>query len=392
MLIPKDVKDNEEEGVSNMKTVATINNSKNGEKRKYLSQTDVPSCSMEKALEIAQAIADNYGYKPSTPLQVASALQMAPGASPFRMLAGASIAFGFTSGGYNAEKIAIEPLGLRIVKITEDGDDLKAKRQALLRPRVIREFLEKYNGAPIPKEQIGKNVLLDMDVPSEKTADVLKLIVDSAESVGFLTDINGKKYVDLQGTQPPTPASGNEKGEGDELGEPEVPTAVVARIPITLPVASVPAAADATRAKKVFITHGKNKALIEPITKLLKFGELEAVVSVQSQTVSQPVPTKVMSEMRACGAAIIHVEDERHLVDKEGDEHVVLNDNVLIEIGAAMALFGERFILVVKDGLKLPSNLQGLLVLPYKGQTLDMEETVKLLEAINDMKQRKLPS
>ena len=71
--------------------------------------------------------------------------------------------------------------------------------------------------------------------------------------------------------------------------------------------------------------------------------------------------------------------------------HAVLNDNVLIEIGAAMALYGDRFILVVKDGVKLPSNLQGLLELRYKGDTLDMEETVKLLEAIQDMKKRSLP-
>jgi predicted nucleotide-binding protein len=99
-----------------------------------------------------------------------------------------------------------------------------------------------------------------------------------------------------------------------------------------------------------------------------------------------------MAEMRACGAAIIHVEAERKLADEKGEVHIVLNDNVLIEIGAAMALFGERFILVVKEGVKLPSNLQGLLVLPYKGQTLDMEETIKLLEAINDMKGRPLPS
>lgn len=95
--------------------------------------------------------------------------------------------------------------------------------------------------------------------------------------------------------------------------------------------------------------------------------------------------------MRSCGAAIIHVEEERRLVDNEGNEHIVLNDNVLIEIGAAMALFGQRFILVVKEGVKLPSNLQGLLELRYKGQTLDMEETVKLLEAIDDMKKRPLP-
>jgi predicted nucleotide-binding protein len=146
------------------------------------------------------------------------------------------------------------------------------------------------------------------------------------------------------------------------------------------------------RAKKVFITHGKNKALIEPIKKLLAFGELEAVVSVQTQTVSQPVPGKVMEEMRSCGAAIIHVEDERHLVDTEGNEHIVLNDNVLIEIGAAMALYGShRFILVVKEGVKLPSNLQGLLELRYKGDTLDVNDTVNLMEAINDMKKRPLP-
>jgi hypothetical protein len=46
----------------------------------------------------------------------------------------------------------------------------------------------------------------------------------------------------------------------------------------------------------------------------------------------------------------------------------------------------------VKDGVKLPSNLQGLLELRYKGDTLDVTDTVNLLEAINDMKQRPLPS
>jgi predicted nucleotide-binding protein len=141
----------------------------------------------------------------------------------------------------------------------------------------------------------------------------------------------------------------------------------------------------------VYLSHGKNRSLIEPIKELLKYGELEAVVSIQSQTVSQPVPTKVLAEMRGCGAAIIHVEEERRLKDENGNEQVVLNDNVLIEIGAAMALFGERFILIVKEGVKLPSNLQGLLVLSYKGQTLDVEDTVKLLKAINDMKGRPLP-
>jgi Predicted nucleotide-binding protein containing TIR-like domain len=138
-------------------------------------------------------------------------------------------------------------------------------------------------------------------------------------------------------------------------------------------------------------SRAKRSALIEPIKKLLLFGEFVPVAEIENQTVSQPVPTKIMAGMRSCGAAIIHVEDERRIPDDKGDVHVVLNENVLIEIGAAMALYGERFILVVKEGVKLPSNLQGLLQLRYKGDTLDVNETVALMEAMKDMKGRPLP-
>lgn len=96
-----------------------------------------------------------------------------------------------------------------------------------------------------------------------------------------------------------------------------------------------------------------------------------------------------MGDMRMCGAAIIHVEDEQRLMDKEAKEHIVLNPNVLIEIGAAMALYGRRFILLVKEGIKLPSNLQGLYEVRYSGDSLDGNDTIKLLEAINEMKKEK---
>lgn len=362
--------------------------------RTYISQADIPSFSLEKAVRIPAAIGDNYGFKPSSPLQVAKALDVQPTSSGFKMLAGASIAYGLTNGGYNADTIAITPLGMRIVRPTAEGDDLSAKREALLRPRVIREFLRKYDGAAIPKDSIGQNVLMDMGVPQERTAEVLRLILEGAGSVGFLQQIKDRKYVELNGTSIPL----NSESSEDESQTLEDVIVKQDAQPATGHSAATKQETPREqkmevdgRGRKVFITHGKNKALIEPIKKLLAFGELEAVVSVQTQTVSQPVPSKVMEEMRACGAAIIHVEDERHLIDNEGNQHVVLNDNVLIEIGAAMALFGQRFILVVKDGVKLPSNLQGLLVLSYKGQMLDMEETVRLLEAVKDMKERALP-
>jgi predicted nucleotide-binding protein len=132
--------------------------------------------------------------------------------------------------------------------------------------------------------------------------------------------------------------------------------------------------------------------LVEPIKKLLEYGELEPVISVERQSVSKPVPEKVMDDMRGAGAAIIHVDAERMITDADGTEHVLLNPNVLIEIGAAMAFYGRRFILLVRDGVKLPSNLQGLYEVRYGGDTLDAGSTIKLLEAIKDIKNYSLPT
>jgi predicted nucleotide-binding protein len=356
--------------------------------RTFISQSDVPSMSLEKALRVAKAIVENYGNAASaTPLQVGAAIEVQPSSGPFRMLIGASTAYELTSGGYNAETISVTNLGLRIVRPTADGDDLTAKREAVLKPRILREFLQKYSGAPIPKPEIARNVLIGMGVPVSRADDVFALILESATSVGFIREINNRKHVDLAGVTPvatvseePERAAESTSGKQSDIPTPTQAPAVSQKPNVV---------ENSERLKWVFITHGK---LIEPIKKLLEFGELHPLVSVQSQTVSQPVPTKVMAEMRSCGAAIIHVQEERTLADNEGNMHAVLNDNVLIEIGAAMALYGDRFILVVKDGVKLPSNLQGLLELRYKGETLDMEETVNLLGAIQDMKKRSLPA
>lgn len=360
------------------------------EQRARVSQSDIPAYSIEKALSVAKAIGDNYAYKPASPLDVASALGVVPTTGGFRMLTGASLAYGLTTGSYSANEIGITALGLRIVRpLSDEGDIERAKREAVLLPKVVGEFLRKYDSAALPKPEIAQNVLLTLGVPAERTREALTMILDNAKAVGFLRQINEKTFVDLKGTSPVR--------EGSKLAEsPVLPDSdnmifeQTGGLP-AIPVSTFIDAAKTARSKRVFITHGKNRALIEPIKKLLTFGDLQAVVSVHSQTVSQPVPGKIMEEMRSCGAAIIHVENERTLVDAEGNPQVVLNDNVLIEIGAAMALFGARFILVVKEGVKLPSNLQGLLELRYKGETLDVNDTVALLDAITDMKGRQLP-
>lgn len=367
-------------------------------KRTYLKQADVPSASLEDAIRVPQAILDHYAGKPSAPIQVAKALNMDPKGSQVRVLSGAAIAFGLVEGGAQASSISITELAKRILRPKQENDDLAAKREAVLKPRVFGDFLRQYDGHAFPRQDIALNVLEEMGVPREKAEEVLERIDSSARSVGFLEEIKGKNYVTLQGSAQYL-EMGNDSTEADQQVEAlDIPRQETSRTIVPPPViqpkgtALTAAIADDQRRRRVFITHGKNRDLVEPIKKLLEYGELEPVVSIDRQSVSKPVPEKVLDDMRGSGAAIIHVDADRTILDKDGNEHVLLNPNVLIEIGASMAFYGRRFILLVREGVKLPSNLQGLYEVRYSGETLDATATIKLLEAIKDIKNYVLPT
>ena len=224
----------------------------------------------------------------------------------------------------------------------------------------------------------------NLGVPADSAEATLKLIAKGAAGLGLLRDIKGTQYVDLDGVT----AAPEETGEGEEDTEAEdEPEA---------PVTPKPEATESKQAKplgtpaatnRVFITHGKNLDIVNQLKELLTFGKFTPVVAAEHETVSKPVPDKVMDDMRSCSAAIIHVGKEIKLLDQEGKEHVFVNQNVLIEIGAAMALYGRKFILLVERGATLPSNLQGLYEVRYEGNKLDYESTMKLLKAFNEFLQ-----
>jgi hypothetical protein len=359
---------------------------KTGGKRSKVFQTDLPRSTLEEALRVPQAIADNFALDPTPPIRVALAMQLSPGSPRFRMLCGAAVGYGLIKGGAHANEIAVERLGKRILRPTEEGDDYTARQIAILQPRIINEFLSKYDGHSIPKNDVAHNVLVTMGLPEGRAAEGLELIMSVAESVDFVTHSKGKAWVDLSGIGHPAIEELDTditEDTADEEIEFETPPPPPILDDIKL---------EAKRKRRVYITHGKNKTFVEPIKKLLEFGELEAVVSTQKVTVAKPVPDKVIDDMRSCGAAIIHIDAEQKLQDEEGNEQIVLNPNVLIEIGAAMALYGRRYIFLVKEGITLPSNIQGLFEVRYSGDALGTEGTLHLLEAVNDLKNYPLPA
>jgi hypothetical protein len=177
---------------------------------------------------VPQAIADNYAFKPTRAMNVAHAMNMTPSSGSFRMITGAALAYGLTTAGGQAPEIGITPLGLRIVRPTSEGDDIAAKREALLRPRIIGEFLRRYDGAAIPSDEIAKNVLQEQGVPTDRLAGVFEMIIEGATAVGFLRVISGRRYVDLVGTPDLAPTDGD-----DSLSQ---QTPVISAVPQTLPV------------------------------------------------------------------------------------------------------------------------------------------------------------
>ena len=364
------------------------------ERRVYLSQADVPAYTLAQAMRIPEAIFDNYAGKPTPPLRVASAISLQPQSSTFRQICGAAIAYGLTTGGYNSEAIGVSPLAKRVFRPLHEGDDLAAKREAFLKPRIIGEFLGKYDGSKFPRDEIAKNLLEDMGVPRDRTTGVLEILTEGASTLGLIETIKGTAYVHLAGVSsegaPAAPAAGDAGAPGDDVEEDGDNSVDAAEAEADQPANG---GVDRSRVmRRVYITHGKNRTFLDLLKKFLTLTELEPVLSVERESVAVPVPEKVMRDMRSCGAALIHVDEEQQLVGTDATVHNVLNANVLIEIGAAMALYGKRFILLVKDGVKLPSNLQGIYELRYMGDALDAATTVRLLEAIAALKNEPLPS
>ncbi len=358
-----------------------------------LMQTNVPSHSLKDALSVPQAIWDNLAGKPSSPLQVCTALDLSPSSSKWRDLAGASIAYGLTSGGWNAKQISIEPIGKRAIAPTQDGDDSIAIREAALKPSILKRFFEYYDGKKFPKDNIAENILVEWGVPKERASKVLALIKENGYYAGMLTEVKGSQYISIGSTTTITDADQDTDFVTEETQEEEsaLPTELLERLDLSIKTeglntsSSIPV--DKTYSNnKVFISHGKNRSMVENLKELLVFGSFEPVVSTERETTAIPVPEKVFSDMRECHAGIIHVEEERSFIDAEGNPHKMLNENVLIEIGAAIALYGDRIILLCQRDITLPSNLQGLYRCNYDGDKLDYDATMKLLKTFNSFK------
>lgn len=190
-----------------------------------------------------------------------------------------------------------------------------------------------------------------------------------------------RQYVEAGPSAPPWSEGGSEDmieepqvdavEEGDGADEEQPAAETPDETPVTPPAEPL----------RVFIAHGKNMEIVEQVQTMLALADIEDEVAEEEETTAIPVPEKVFEAMRRCRAGIIVVS-----VDEGQDDNLTINENVLIEIGAAFVLYERRVVLVWDKRLPVPSNLQGLYRCEFEGDELSWSAGMKLMKAIQQFK------
>jgi Predicted nucleotide-binding protein containing TIR-like domain len=131
------------------------------------------------------------------------------------------------------------------------------------------------------------------------------------------------------------------------------------------------------RSPRVFITCRAGGKILEQVKELVAFGQIEPIVFRRNEIATAPLLSSLMEQMRGCDTAIVQVD--ANVLPREAEPRI--QPDVLIEIGAAMALYGRNFVLLVEDSVALPLNLQGLCECRYRGDELNMAAMMELLRA-----------
>ncbi len=337
-----------------------------------LSGPSFPRNPLTRAIKLAESIEKNNAGKPYDRLDLAKSVDFSPNSSGFRTLIISSSRYGVTEGGYQADKIALTPLGSSIVAPTQEGEAKRGLRQALLHPELFRRVLEHFDKKAIPREDLFKNTLRKEFHVDPKDVDAcFEIIMANLKDYSLIQAIKGNDFLQLDKLSAPSLEERPlREQEIEETPESEAPTAAE----ILPPAPTVP---------RVFISHSKNMKILGQIKQMLHFGGFEYEVATERESTAIPIPEKIFGLMRTCNCAVINVSADEQEKDDEG---YGINQNVLIEIGAAFLQYNKRVILLVDKRVKLPSNLQGLYASYYEGDELSWETGMKLQNALAEFR------
>lgn len=344
-----------------------------GRKRRRVTSL-FPKNTLMEALQLAQSIHDNNADEPYNRLDLAKSVNYSPESGRFRLLITSSNRFGLTTGSYGAEKISLTELGKSIVSPKSEQEKVKGLKKALFNIALYGKFFSKYNNRRLPKREYLRNTLnRDFGIPVTDCDKCYDFIIKNARELDIIESIKGNNYIKLSKLmslapteEPREKEEAEEKIEGEEEKEKEIAEKKIGK-------------------HRVFISHSKNKKIVNQIKQILNFGQFEYVIAEERETTAIPISEKVFGLMSDCNCAIINVSADEQ--EKREDETYGINQNVLTEIGAAFLAYNKKVVLLVDKRVKLPSNLHGLYRCEYKGDELSFSTAIKLQKALSKFRE-----
>jgi len=356
-----------------MNTPDTSQESRPAAQKRIRQPSLYPKDSLREALVIAQAIRDTHAGKPLNRIMLADAIARTASSSAFRSLITSSSKYGLTIGNYNSETIVLRDRGGAATSPNE-AERTEALRAAALEPPLFGRFYRHYDQNRLPRDDLAKKALtITFGVPHQTAEECLAVIKANGQFVGIIRETKGGPYVMLSGAEaaPPPGVEAAAEEEPAEAAGVEEATGVPAE-PRKPPEPQKPA--------RIFISHSKNEAIIDQVKTTLEFGGYDYEVAEAEETTAIPVPDKVLNAMRRCQAAVINLSADQEQQRPDGTYGI--NQNVLIEIGAAFVLYAKKVVLLVDKRVQLPSNLQGLYRCDYEGDELSWSAGMKLQKAV----------
>ncbi len=133
-------------------------------------------------------------------------------------------------------------------------------------------------------------------------------------------------------------------------------------------------------AARVFISYGENSGIVDRLREALEVSGIDCEVVQRNQGSGNLVAEATLEAIQKCqiGLVLITEADFR----KDADGNIVLDEKLLVEIGAAFVHFERRVVLLCRKGYPVPGDLGDLQRCEFEGEDLTWSKGIEVLRAI----------
>jgi hypothetical protein len=258
-----------------------------------------------------------------------------------------------------------------------------------MRPRLLREVLQRYDGRPWPPDHIVRRLLLEGHYSSQQIQRAVAVINRNVRDFHLLDRSGGQRsilrlaFVEGLSARPPGAESSDSArpvgpprartyGGAAQMVLPPQATQAPGIAPAQVP-RGEPERALATRGR-VYLSVPMDSPLVGQLSEVLTFGGYLPILPPDEP--SPALSPEVMDRMRGCSAVVVDLRPDLGRPPEPDDES-------LMRIGAAVALCGDRTVFLCPADLAMPPVVEHLPHVHYDGQSLDYESTMAVVRTFN---------